>query len=101
MILHETQVKSDEKHNGFNLEDWQLTRRVDYVRISSPTQSVWFSALHKVENNNFDKRCLQDHAGDHLSNRGRFPCFHNLIETRGGVGRIHETVAQTRDAMNE
>ena len=31
-----------------------------------------------------------------LSNRGRFPCFHSLIKTLGGVGRIRNSYANPR-----
>ena len=31
-----------------------------------------------------------------LSNRGRFPCFHSLIKTRGGAGRIRDSYANPR-----
>ena len=32
----------------------------------------------------------------YLINRGRFPCFHSLIETRGRVGRIRDSYTNPR-----
>ena len=34
--------------------------------------------------------------GSYLSNRGRFPRFHSLIQTRGGVGRSRDSYANPR-----